>query len=364
MKYEKTDPFEDLIKAAISEMEDSEAAEFEATDDSGVELSDRLDQKIHFLMTDKSKARTAASKHRAKILSTAALVAIVTVCVMWLAMMNAFGNLPNITDPPTSEMTDSAATSASKTELTDSSGSTSRTERPTGHSGSMTEWTGSMSDSYSVTESSATNTGKPHTPSKGSFVVPSDEKTVACHFFANNADGLVMEIAVHGYRSATLGKNFYLKGNEYFSVDVKIKNESFDSIYQFLPTSCREAKIPHNHEIGFDLSNKGYALRSSSFGFACTEMTEVWELKPGETCEWTLKLAAGEENAYDFDLPADGDLTGIKLYGESIYTDGSCTFDGSIFFKYRKTKEAEPNDHIVSVPLDLEIVFVSEEPKE
>ena len=358
MKYEKKDPFDDLIEAAISEMGDSEAAEFEATDDSGVELSDRLDQKIHFLMTDKPKARTAASNHRAKILSTAALVALVTVCVMWLAMMNAFGNLPNITDPPPSGTTGGTATSASPMGHSDSSNSTgseesNRTESSTSDS---------TSDSTSRTESTTTKTENPHHPQKGSFVVPSDEKTVTCHFLASNTDGLTLEISVYGYRSTMIGKAFYLKSNEYFTVDVKIKNESSKSIYQFLPTYCREGDFPHNHEIGFDLSHKGYALHSSSCGFACAEMTEVWELKPGETCEWTLKLAAGEENAHDFDLPADGDFTGIKLYDESIYTDGSCTFSGAFFFEYRKTKEAEPNDHTVSVPLDLEIVFVSEEP--
>ena len=91
-------------------------------------------------------------------------------------------------------------------------------------------------------------------------------------------------------------------------------------------------------------------------------MTEVWELKPGETCEWTLKLAAGEENAHDFDLPADGDFTGIKLYDESIYTDGSCTFSGAFFFDYRKTNKDGPNNYTVSVPCSIDTVYVSAEP--
>ncbi len=86
-------------------------------------------------------------------------------------------------------------------------------------------------------------------------------------------------------------------------------------------------------------------------------------LEPSKTYEWTSKLAAGAESAHDFDLPADGNgyLTGIKLYDESIYTDGSCTFSGNIFFDYRKSNEKKTNDLTLSVPLSIEIVCISTE---
>ena len=101
-----------------------------------------------------------------------------------------------------------------------------------------------------------------------------------------------LEVTLHGYKSESLGKEFYVKNNEYFLVDVKLTNESDTPVYQFLPTSCRDCTLAHNHELSFDLSNGESKLNSSSFGFDCAEKTDLWTIEPGKSYEWHLKFAA------------------------------------------------------------------------
>ena len=93
---------------------------------------------------------------------------------------------------------------------------------------------------------------------------------------------------------------------------------------------------------------------------------DVWKLEPGATYKWQLKLAAGEvQSGTDYDLPADvsGHYEGIVLYDEAIYTDGVCTFAGEISFGYMKTK-GDLNDFFLSVPMEIDVVFVSSEPSD
>ena len=197
------------------------------------------------------------------------------------------------------------------------------------------------------------------------FTSPTDEEKAVYTVSHVNMDEIKIEVTVHGYQSESLGKDFYVKSNEYILADVKVTNLSQDPIYQFLPTHCREGAIPHNHEIGFDLSHGDYALHSPYSVFDCNALIDVWTLNAGESHEWTLKLAAGEVVTFgDFDLPADGfaQHSGIALYDETVYTDGSCTFSGAFFFDYKKTNKDGPNNYTVSVPCSIDTVYVSAEP--
>ena len=197
------------------------------------------------------------------------------------------------------------------------------------------------------------------------FVIPEDETSAVHTATVENTDGLRMEITVHGYQSESLNKTFYVKNNEYFLVDVKVTNTSDTARWQWLPTCCRNLDSAHNHEIGFELVNGEYKLNSSSFGFACPEATEIWMLEPGATYEWQLKLAAGEaKSGGEHDLSGDGKSyrAGIDLYGTDIYKDGVCTFAGEFSFGY-KTSDAEHfNDFSISVPLSVDVVYISAEP--
>ena len=197
------------------------------------------------------------------------------------------------------------------------------------------------------------------------FIIPEDETSAVHTATVENTDGLRMEITVHGYQSESLNKTFYVKNNEYFLVDVKVTNTSDAARWQWLPTYCRTSDPAHNHEIGFELANGEYKLSSSSFGFACGALIDVWKLEPGATYEWQLKLAAGEvKSGGDYDLSGDGDgyRTGIDLYENDIYKDGVCTFAGEFSFGY-KTSDAEHfNDFSISVPLSVDVVYISAEP--
>ena len=204
------------------------------------------------------------------------------------------------------------------------------------------------------------------TEEKKGFVIPEDETEVLRTVSADNADGLRMEITVHGYQSESLNKDFYVKNNEYFLVDVKVTNTSENPLWQWLPTYCRTLMgTPHNHEIKFDLSHGKYQLDSSSHGFACPDLIDVWKLEPGVTYEWHLKLAAGEvkNGIDDYDLPFDGESyrAGIVLYEEDIYSEGSCTFAGAFSFDYKLSEEKGLNTTSLSVPMEIDVVFVSAE---
>lgn len=236
-----------------------------------------------------------------------------------------------------------------------------------------------VSCKHDVTETSDTTTnlqqseettgtsGKepPIEPPEVSFVSPSDEEIAFLTVASSNSDGIKLEVTLHGYKSESLGKDFYVKSNEYVLADVKITNTSDTSVYQILPTYCRESAEPHNHEISFTISNKdGYFLNSSSFGFACPTMIDVWEIESGKNYEWTLKLAAGKIQSQEYDLPADGKGTssGIKLYGSDIYTNASCIFNGEIGFDYAHENLGTDtiNEYAIQVELSVEFVYVSE----
>ena len=225
----------------------------------------------------------------------------------------------------------------------------------------------STSESLNSSESTSgsLSSGEPTEEKKG-FVIPEDETEVLCTVSADNADGLQMEITVHGYQSESLNKDFYVKNNEYFLVDVKVTNTSENPLWQWLPTYCRTLMgTPHNHEIKFDLSHGKYQLDSSSHGFACPDLIDVWKLEPGVTYEWHLKLAAGEvkNGIDDYDLPFDGESyrAGIVLYEEDIYSEGSCTFAGAFSFAYKVSEGEHGNIVTLSVPMEIEVVFISAE---
>ena len=203
------------------------------------------------------------------------------------------------------------------------------------------------------------------------FSIPADEETIVYTHSEESEDGVSMKITAHGYRSESEDLDFYAKSNEYFLIDVEVTNGSSKPIYYFLPRYCNEDTLPHNHEIGFDLSCGEYDLHSSSTGFIIERTSastdHVRTLESGETHSWQLKLAAGEISADDFDLPADGRAypSGIKLYGPEIYSEGVCTFEGSVFFGYSKSRVQlvrSVQECVLSVPLSVTFVYVSSEP--
>ena len=237
------------------------------------------------------------------------------------------------------------------------------------HTSDMEE-TSSSTATTDTTET--TDTSETVIPEKF-FKVPDDEKEVTRVIKSEKDYGLKMEVTLHGYQSESLNKDFYVKNNEYFIVDVKIINDSptSDKILQFMFTDCRNYDPPHNHELEFYFANRygDHLIAASDHrGFIHPERYIIWELKPGESETYTLKLAAGKqsESSKEYDLPYDG-WGGIELYDESIYENGSCLFIGYIYFPYAFDNNQgldTRNNLYIATELSFEVVYVSDETTE
>ncbi|MBQ9748776.1 MAG: hypothetical protein IJV98_08330 [Clostridia bacterium] len=186
-----------------------------------------------------------------------------------------------------------------------------------------------------------------------------DEMPATRVFTAENDDGLVMTVTLHGYRSESQGKEFYVKRTEYMTVDVTLENTAKTSFWQFLSSLCRGGQYDHTHELRCDLTSvDGKRLTKDTYILACPAMIDVWEIEAGARYAWTVKLAAGEPQFDDFDLPAaQSTREGIKLYDFGIYEDVSCFFTGDISFAYAAEYQTR-NDHTLSVPVAVEFVYV------
>ena len=361
MKYEKTGPFkstDDLdqwITQAMTEAEDTEAEEFLSPDADDVEISEDLDRRILGLIEKPSAKEIFLEKYYPRILSSAALVTFVSICFIWIVMMSALVKTPSDgTEQPTDIQTQGAYSplnSYISRQPTSDTESTKITEHP----GKQTAMTNP--NSAVETTNRVGITDPEPTP-----VSPSDEKKVFCIYKQTNADGIFIQISIAGYQSESLGKEFYVKSNEYFTVEVTVKNTSSRTFYRTVYTDCSESAVPHSHEDGLDLSYKENELCPSVIGFSCGKTFSTEALKPGESYTYQLKYAPGTEVTSGFDLPGDGTdyAAGVKLYDEVFYTffdNGSCTFEGYFKFKY----DTRINSGSVSfwIPLSLEVVYVA-----
>lgn len=239
---------------------------------------------------------------------------------------------------------------------------TERTSSVSTNATQTTAETSATSESNNETTSSKSTTSVTEPPA----VAPADEVRAQQTFSVSETpDGITLEVTVYGYSSETLGKDFYVKSNEFFRADVKVTNTSEKSFWQFLPTFCREnMNDKHNHEIEFSLSDgKGHALHSTdSFGKECPEMIDIWEIKAGESYEWRVTVAAGE-NTYG---EGKGDLTvsdypwlGIALYDRSIYENDMLDFSGDFSFSYSAKSETYSNELAVKLPVSLTVVYIT-----
>ena len=194
--------------------------------------------------------------------------------------------------------------------------------------------------------------------------MPSDEKEVTKTIITENADGMKMEITLHGYASEKLEKEFYVKHNEIVTMDVKITNTSDHTNRQFLPTYCRESGLGnyrHNHEITVDIiSENGNELTSCAVFGACPEMYDMWDIEAGESYDFKLEYVAGK--VYYDERDDAPKLCDIPLYGNEIYPDGTCDFTGTISFVYCEDYEEDQfrgaNDLSLSADVAFTIVYV------
>ena len=342
MKRKETERFDEWLAEALAEAEDREAEEFMSPENDDVEISEELDRRIQGLMTQKSKKKIFQNKFHPKILSSAALIAFVTVCFAWVAMMSTFMKFP--------------WGSSEQTQFSPSLESTVITVQPeappsAGDPGKQTE------SSNRGQQGSVGQMPAPRDPANGIYTAPSDELNARYIISQSTSDGICVKISVTGYQSESLGKGFYVKSNEYFTVTVEIKNRSASPIYRPVRTDCSPDDPSHSHDISLDLSCGDQKLCSSMIGFGCGGAS-AWELLgAGETYTCQLKYAPGEEVEQGFDLPGDGTdyPAGIKLYDETFlpFAKGAGTFVGSLSFDYKNGSMKS-----FSLPLSLEVLYV------
>lgn len=91
-------------------------------------------------------------------------------------------------------------------------------------------------------------------------------------------------------------------------------------------------------------------------------MIDIWEIKAGESYEWKVTVAAGE-NTYG---EGKGDLTvsdypwlGIALYDRSIYENDMLDFSGNFSFSYSAKSETSSNELTVKLPVSLTVVYIT-----
>ncbi len=212
------------------------------------------------------------------------------------------------------------------------------------------------------------NTGNVITPSN-TWISPEDEKKVSVVHYVSTAGGPTMKVILYGYKSNMLGESFYFKNNEPIEMKVVVKNETDAPIYQWQPTMCHGMKPPHNHEISVSFKDKnGHALFNANenvFMMACPQAIDVWSLAPGERYEWNLSYFAGtaKENVIWKDPICDTEFSvTFEYYGNDIYTNGVCHFEGSVefVFGYEKNGFENCNTETLSIPLSLKVFYVGE----
>lgn len=186
------------------------------------------------------------------------------------------------------------------------------------------------------------------------FESPADEKAVTKNLYAENEDGVKMEINLRGYTSESLGMGFYVKSHEYFHVEVKVTNGTNADIHQILPVYCHGVDHAYHHELTIDLTNtSGKSLTPYHTNYPCPDMMEVWTIPAGESYSWSFLLAAGEYSYEDYDLSSR-----IKLYGGEIYTNGICEFSGAIAFDYSYENKERDTKNEKSLKADVSVAVV------
>ena len=372
MKYERTGPFkskddfEKLIEEAVSEAEDSEAEEFLSQDTDDAVISEELDRRILGLIEKRSAKEAFQEKYYPRILSSAALVTFVSVCFIWIAMMSTFVKFPwNDTAIPPAVPTDTGASvSGSFSEQTyvpQGQESTVITRPPetlpsAGNPGNPKESTNRGQQQGAVDPNTAQRD-----PANGIYTAPSDEKNATYIITQGDVNGVFVKISIDGYQSESIGKEFYVKSNEYFTVDIEVRNISASPLYRIVYTDCDKSAVPHVHGDMLALTFEGHGLCSSSIGFSCGKQSKTEILQSGETYRYQLRYAAGEEVAFDFDLPGDGTdyPAGVKLYNKTFYnfyTRGSCKFQGSFELAYAKNENGKTVKF--AIPLTLDVLYV------
>ena len=237
--------------------------------------------------------------------------------------------------------------------ITSCGGSEETTASDAGETTTDTTKTSVTTDTTQTTETVLPNCTE--TPIDPFFISPDDEEKTTKTFMTENDDGMKMEVIVHGYKSESLGKEFYVKNNEFICIDAVITNDSENVYKQFLPTYCHGS---HTHEIDVDITDgNGHKLIVSDAYQGCPEAIQIWEIAAGAKYGFKTKYVAGQ---YVWGNTDGNQLDIFTLYDSSIYTDGVCAFSGTVSFDYYPDEgDAETYKNILMLTADIafEVVY-------
>ena len=189
-----------------------------------------------------------------------------------------------------------------------------------------------------------------------------DEKECNMSYSSFN-NGIGMTVTLHGYSNRGKGYGFYVKSNDYIIIDVNVTNNKSTAIYQLAPYLGHGYDPSPNVElnIGFDDGNE-HRLSFAHESLLLECLTDLWSMDAGDEYSWRLRAAAAyfEESDYDLEPDSNDRGEGLKLYDESIYSDGMCEFSGTITFAYSDTNNGNStvNDLSISKNVTIPVLYV------
>lgn len=202
------------------------------------------------------------------------------------------------------------------------------------------------------------------------FSSPEDEEMTNVTYHISVGNSPTMKVTLYGYKSEMMDEELYFKNNEPIKIKVEVKNETAAPVYQWQPTMCHGMTPSHEHEIAVSfMDESGNRLTNAHLDYlyfmGCPEAIEVWSLAPGESYEWNLEYFAGtaKESVIWRDPICDTEFSvDFDLYDDDIFTDGVCTFEGSIDFAFTHTANDDGygNTEDLSLSLSLKVFYVGE----
>ena len=225
----------------------------------------------------------------------------------------------------------------------------------------------------STTESTTT----PTVPTQNLFASPEDEERTTKTFTVKNEDDIEMRVLFYGYKSETLGMDFYVKNGEAIETEIQIINRSQNTIYRYSSHACGGTVLGDEEcgcEFRFQLQDDAGNLLVQDSSY-CNSMLQAPTVLSVPSANSYRASSFVQDNIYliagimtfeeeEIDIPVRNPIqqqegVGFHLYGNRFYTDYINTFSGTIAFDYSYTGDF-PNDRTIECPVSLDVVYTAE----
>ena len=230
-------------------------------------------------------------------------------------------------------------------------------------------------------ESSTTETTTtPTVPTQNLFASPEDEERTTKTFTVKNEDDIEMRVLFYGYKSESLGMDFYVKSHEWIEAEVQIINRSPNTIYRYINHACGGTVLGDEDcgcEFYFDLRDDAGRQLGQDFSYCNSMLPTTTMLAIPSAISYPatsfiqddIYLIAGIRTfkEEEIEFPVRNPLqqqngVGIDLYDRSIDTDHIDTFSGTITFPYSNTDTTKTfeyqNECEIVCDVTLDVVYV------